>query len=397
MRFFDSIKNFLKETDFSLLIPCMLLSSFGILMVHSATLRTVSEGSIFARDVIVMIAAVGFGIVLSLIISLFDYEFIIRLWPGIAGVALLLMLALFKWGDSPQGRDDAFSWLYIKPLKINIQPSEILKIAFIITFSMHIDMQKDKINEPKTMLFLLIHAFIPTGLVIVTGDLGSALVFVIIFVGLLFVSGVYLRYFAAAISLILAASPVLWMFFFSTFQKERFLAIYYPQALDEYNYEKNIFQQKQGLNAIGSGGLTGSGLFEGYYTQRGIVPESNNDMIFSVVCEELGLLGGLLMLGLMAFIVLRIVLVAKNTHDGVSKLLCWGVAFMLSGQIFINIGMCLKLLPVIGITLPFMSAGGSSNLSVYLALGLVFSVYRFNKTRAPMDFRLGHVYIPFRD
>ena len=396
MRFIGMVKNFFKETDFSLLIPCMLLSAFGILMVHSATLRSVTDGT-FSRDVTVMLIAVSAGIVFALIISLFDYEFIIRLWPIVAGVSLLLMLALFKWGSSPNGRDDAISWLYINALGINIQPSEILKVAFIITFSMHIDMLKDRINELKSIIMLLFHAMIPIGLVVLTGDLGSALVFIVIFIGLLFVSGVFIRYFAAAISFILAISPILWMFFFSDFQKSRFLAIYYPQALEEYDYEKIIFQQKQGINAIGSGGFSGSGIFKGYYTQNGIVPESNNDMIFSVVCEELGLLGGLFLLALLAFVIIRIIIVAKNTRDNVSKLICWGVALMLSGQIIINIGMCLKLLPVIGITLPFMSAGGSSNICVYLALGLVFSVYRFNKERAPVNFRLGHVSTPFFD
>ncbi len=396
MRFFDAVKNFLKETDFTLLIPCLFLSAFGILMVHSATLHKVTEGH-FYRDVTVMIAAVGFGLVLAFIISLFDYEFIMRLWPIVAAVAILLMLALFKWGSSPNGRSDAISWLYIKPLSINIQPSEILKVAFIITFSMHIDMLKDRINELKSILLLLIHAAIPTGLVILTGDLGSALVFVIIFIGLLFISGVALRYFAAAISFVLAVSPVLWLYFFSTFQKQRFLAIYYPKSLMKDKYEEIIYQQEQGLNAIGSGRLTGQGLFKGYYTQNGVVPESNNDMIFSVVCEELGLLGGLLFLAVLAFIIIRITIVARNTRDNVSKLLCWGCGFMLTAHLIINIGMCLKLLPVIGITLPFMSAGGSSNICVYLAIGLVLSVYRFNKERAPVNFRLGHVSTPFSD
>jgi rod shape determining protein RodA len=120
-------------------------------------------------------------------------------------------------------------------------------------------------------------------------------------------------------------------------------------------------------------------------------------MVFTVVCEELGFWGAMLLLGLLALVVVRIALTARSTHDNVSKLLCWGVALMIGSQVFINIGMCLKLLPVIGITLPFMSAGGSSNFSVYLAIGLVLSVYRFNKDRDPINFRLLHVSTPFSD
>ena len=394
LRFF---RDFLRETDFSLLVPCLLLSAFGVLMVHSATMYRLTAGSSIHRDTLVMLIAVAAGVFLALFLSVVDYDFIVRLWPIVAAAGLALMLILFKWGVSPDGRDDAFTWIKIPKLGIMVQPSELLKIAFIITFSMHIDMLRDRINEWKSILLLFVHAAIPIGLVVLTGDVGSALVFLFIFVGMMFLAGVYLRYFCAAVAFAVAAAPILWMRFFSDFQKDRFLAVYKPSELEPSTYETIIYQQKQGINAIGAGGFKGSGLFKGLYTQNGLVPESRNDMVFTVVCEELGFLGAILMLGLMAFVIVRIALVARNTHDNVSKLLCWGVALMIASQIFINIGMCLKLLPVIGITLPFMSAGGSSNLSVYLAIGLVLSVYRFNKDRDPVNFRLLHVSTPFSD
>lgn len=397
MRLIRYIRIFLKETDFFLLLPCMLLSAFGVLMVHSATLYKLSSGSTMHRDTQVMLIAVLIGIFLAMLISIVDYEFMIRLWPVVAAVGLLLMLALFKWGVSPDGRDDAFTWIRIPRLGIMIQPSELLKIAFIITFSMHLDMLKDKINDWKSILMLFVHAMIPIGLVVRTGDVGSALVFVFIFGGLLFLSGVYLRYFAAALAFAAAAAPLLWSKFFSDFQKDRFLAVYKPDELEPATYDTIIYQQDQGIHAIGAGGFRGAGLFKGVYTQNGLVPESRNDMVFTVVCEELGFLGAILMLALLAFVVVHTIHVARNTRDNVSKLICWGVALMIGSQVFINIGMCLKLLPVIGITLPFMSAGGSSNLSVYIAIGLVLSVYRFNKDRAPVNFRLLHVSTPFSD
>ena len=397
MKFAQYVREFLRDTDFLLLVPCLILSAYGILMVHSATLYKITDGSTLHRDTLVMLIAVLAGVFAALVISIVDYEFVIRLWPLVAGVSLLLMLMLFKWGVSPSGRDDAITWLQVPKLNITVQPSEILKIAFIITFSMHIDMLRDRINEWKSIVLLLIHALIPTGLVIITGDLGSALVFMLIFVGLLFFSGVYLRYFAAAGAFAVAAAPLLWMRFFSDFQKDRFLAVYNPNALEPSTYETIIYQQKQGIQAIGAGGLTGRGLFKGLYTQNGLVPESRNDMVFTVVCEEFGFLGAVALLALLGFVIVRILLVAKTAKDNVSRLLCWGVALMLGGQVFINIGMCLKLIPVIGITLPFMSAGGSSNLCVYLAIGLVLSVYRFNKDRDPINFRLLHVNTPFSD
>ena len=397
MKLWQVLRNFLRETDFFLLVPCLILSAYGILMVHSATLYKITDGSAMHRDTIVMLIAVLIGVCASVVISLVDYEFVIRLWPLVAVVGVGLMLMLFKWGVSPSGRDDAITWLQIPKLNIMLQPSELLKVAFIITFSMHIDMLRERINEWKSIALLLVHALIPTGLVIVTGDLGSALVFMIIVVGLMFVSGVYLRYFAAAGAFAVAAAPLLWMRFFSEFQKDRFLAVYNPDALEPSTYETIIYQQKQGIQAIGAGGFSGSGLFKGLYTQNGLVPESRNDMVFTVVCEEFGFLGAIAFLFLIGFVIVRIVVVANAAKDSVSRLLCRGVALMLGGQLFINIGMCLKLIPVIGITLPFMSAGGSSNLCVYLAIGLVLSVYRFNKDREPIDFRVLHLNTPFSD
>ena len=397
MKILRVIKDFLRETDFFLLIPCLLLSAYGVLMVHSATLYRLSSGETIHRDTLVMLIAVLAGVFLALFLSVIDYDFIVRLWPVVAALGLALMLILFKWGVSPDGRDDAFTWIKIPKLGIMVQPSELLKIAFIVTFSMHLDYLRDRINEWKSMLFLFIHAAIPIGLVVLTGDVGSALVFLFIFVGMMFLSGVYLRYFAAAVAFGFAAAPILWMRFFSDFQKDRFLAVYSPSSLEPSTYETIIYQQKQGINAIGSGGFKGAGLFKGLYTQNGLVPESRNDMVLTVVCEELGFLGAMLLLVLLGIVVVRIAHTARSTHVNVSKLLCWGAALMIGSQVFINIGMCLKLLPVIGITLPFMSAGGSSNLSVYLAIGLVLSVYRFNKDRDPVNFRLLHVSTPFSD
>ncbi|MCR5484794.1 MAG: FtsW/RodA/SpoVE family cell cycle protein, partial [Clostridiales bacterium] len=393
MKLLNKIKTFFRETDLILLFTCMLTSAFGVLSVFSAKQWTVTSPGTMPRDCLIMMIAISVGIVMCIIISLIDYEIMIRLWPIIALVALGLMAALFVIGVGPSARSDAKTWIRIGSL-FYFQPSELLKVAFIITFSMHLDMLKDKINDIKSILLLTVHAAIPTGLVVVTGDLGSALVFMAIFIGMMFIAGVHLRYFAIAMAAVIIAVPVLWINFFSDFQKQRFLAVYYPNGLTENAYNTVIYQQQQGINAIGSGGFFGKGLFKGTYTQNGLVPESENDMIFTVVGEEFGLLGAFLLLSVLLFIVIKIAYDGKNTKDNVSRLLCDGVALMIAGQVIINIGMCLKALPVIGITLPFMSAGGSSNLCIYLAIGIVMSVYRFNKEREPVNFRLSRLNTP---
>ncbi len=383
----------IRETDKLLLLLCIITSAFGVIMVHSATRYRIDEGSLFYRDTLVMVAAIAIGIAFAVIISFIDYKIIIRFWPFIAGVCLLLMFVLFVCGVGPADRPDAKTWIPIGG--IYFQPSELLKIGFIITFSVHLDAVKDDINNIKNILLLGVHAVIPVVLVFITGDLGSALVFVMIILGLLFLSGVYLRYFAAGFAVCVVAIPILWIKFLSEFQKERLLAVYYPAGLSAERYETIIFQQQQAVNAIGSGQLTGNGLFQGSYTQNGLVPVSENDMIFSVIGEELGLIGCIAALILIAAIVFRIAAIGKKSTEKHTSLLCSGIAIMIASQSVINIGMCIKLLPVIGITLPFFSAGGSSNLCVYIAIGLIMSVYRFNKERAPVDFRLSRISTPF--
>ena len=392
------------ETDLFLLITCLLTSAFGVLMVYSATRSGLDEGELLDRDCLIMIAAVGLGLIGCVIISLLDYEAFVRLWPVIGGIAVLLMVSLFFIGEGPSDRPDAICWIAI-PLgggrSVNFQPSELVKIGFIITFTAHIEAVKDNINSLKNVLLLCLHGVVPVALVILTGDLGSALVFVAIFVAMMFVAGINLRYFIAAAGAGIVACPILWVKFFSEFQKQRFLAIYWPSALEEDVYKKIIFQQERCVNAIGCGRLLGSGLFKGVYTQSptasGSVPVNESDMIFSVVGEELGFIGAAGLLIVLAVIILRIASTAKKSRNLSGSLLCYGIAFMIGSQAIINIGMCLKLLPCIGITLPFISSGGSSNLCVYLAIGIVLSVYRFNTNRAPVNFRLSHISTPFSE
>lgn len=378
---FALLKSFLKETDKLLFSLCIAASVFGLLMVMSATRYSVSEGSLFSREFIIMLIAVAFGIVLALFISYFDYQIFTKLWPVIAVFGIGLMLLLFKWGTGPSSRPDAKTWLSIGP--VNFQPSELLKIGFIITFGVHLEKLKEKINKFTSILQLGVHAMIPIFLVAVTGDMGSALVFMIITVIMLFVAGVHWGYFAGGLALAAAATPLIWTFVLKQLQKDRFLALLYPDL-----YPAIIYQQKYGMNAIGAGGVTGQGLFKGAYTQSGAVPESQNDMIFTVIGEELGFIGCIAALTLLTLITLRIIYIGRKSREQSTNLICSGMAAMIVGQMVINIGMCLMLLPVIGITLPFFSAGGSSNLCVYIGIGLVLSIYRHNCEQQAVNLRV---------
>lgn len=362
------IKQSIKETDKLFLLLCMALSVFGIIMVTSTT--HISEGSFLTRDTMVMAFASFLGMILAVAISFVDYEIILKFWPVAAGVSLFLMLLLFPFGVAPSARSDAISWLKITS-SLYFQPSEILKIGFIITFSYHLNRVKNDLSGIKSVLGLCVHAFIPIALVVLTGDMGSALIFVLMFVGLMFVSGVHWLYFPAGLLALVAASPIMWFKVFDDVQRNRILALFNP---DEFSTQ--IYQQQQAQNAMKEGGFLGAGLFSGPYTQSGSIPESQNDMIFAAVCEELGFVGATVLLLLFVFLAIRIVKVGKRASNYSAMMVCYGVMFMIIAQVIVNIGMCSMVLPVIGITLPFISAGGSSVLCLYLSVGLVLSVYR---------------------
>lgn len=375
------IKKVIIETDIVLILICFALSAFGILAVSSATY---DGESFLSRDSGVMLFAVCMGMFAALIISAIDYDIILKLWPLIGGVCILLMLGLFPFGTAPDARSDAFSWYRIGSLYF--QPSEIVKIGFIVTFSYHLSKVKNNLASLKTVFFLCIHAAIPILLVVATGDMGSSMIFCFMFIGMLYVSGVHWLYFPAGAVLIAAASPLIWYKVFDDTQRNRILALFSPE-----DYPTQIYQQNQALEAIRNGGFTGMGLFKGELTHTTLLPEKENDMIFSVICEETGFIGAVVLIGLFLLLTVKVVSVGKKSKNFAAQMMCYGVAFMIVAQVFVNIGMCTRLLPVIGITLPFISAGGSSTICLYLAMGLILSIYRSSKGIDYGDYRYARI------
>ena len=362
------IKQAIRETDKLFLLLCVFLSLFGTVMVATTTHTT--DTGIFTRDTLVMLFASAIGLAVAVFISFVDYEIILKFWPVAAGVSVFLMLLLFPFGAAPSARSDAISWLKITG-SLYLQPSEILKIAFIITLSFFLNKVKNEISYFKNVIFLCVVAGIPIALVVLTGDMGSALIFAIMFLGMLFVSGVHWVYFIVGGVGIAAAAPIVWYRVFDNIQRNRILALFDPES-----YPSEIYQQLQAKNAMKEGGFTGTGLFQGTFTQSGAIPESQNDMIFASVCEELGFVGAFFLILAFVLLALRIVRTGKRAETYSASMVCYGVMFMVMAQVIVNIGMCVSLLPVIGITLPFISAGGSSVLCLYLSVGLVLSVYR---------------------
>ena len=341
------------------------------------------------RQIIVQIAATLLGYFGAILISRMDYEMICRQWKIAAGICVFLIILTFIVGVGRQDdlRNDDKAWLMI--FGITFQPSELAKIGFIITFSYHLSklLNAGILNEPLSIIYLCLHGAAPVLLVHLQGDDGSALVFLFVFIVMMFAAGVKMRYFIAASGLLVVAAPIMWFKVMDEFQKKRILILFNP----ELDPELTAFQQLRAATAIGSGRLYGQGLFNGTYTQNGMVPEDHNDFIFSVASEELGFLGAVAVIILLLAIMVRIFIIARRSRDDMGELLCMGFFAIIAFQSIANIGMCLGIAPVIGITLPFFSAGGSSAACLYLGLGLVLSVSMQSSHKYSND-RIGYAY-----
>ncbi len=358
------IADYLRECDKLLFALCIAASTYGCIAVLSATNYT---GSL--RQFLMQFFAMTVGAIAVVVISSFDYRRLTKIWPIVAAVPLFLVLLTFFIGYAPGETDDK-AWLYLGG--VSFQPSELLKVAFAITFGLHLSKVGKDINKFKNVVLLCIHAMIPVALIHFQGDDGTALIFFIMFLGMMFAAGLKLQYWLTALGIAIASVPIIYFIIMNDDQRSRIISM--------FNIEGDLlgagWQQWRGRIALANGGIFGQGLFKGTLTQvKDAIPEGYNDFIFACIGEELGLLGCLAVIILLFAICLRILKLAKSTNDKFGFFICIGVFSMLAGQIIINLGMCLSVLPVIGVTLPFFSAGGTSLLCLYLSIGVVMSVY----------------------
>ena len=317
------------------------------------------------------LAAVAVGSAAAVLISLADYRFLIRHWRMalIIGVAMIVLVFLF--GIKVSGTDD-MAWIAL-PGGLTFQPSEFIKICFIITFTKHLCYLQEQqlLHRPLGVATLVGHALIPILMIHLQGDDGTALIFGMIFLIMCFIAGVQLRYFAILGGLMLIGIPILWNLFLNDEHRNRFRALV---DIDGHSMTTYGWQQYQSKVSIASGELSGSGLYHGSRVEYAIVPEQENDFIMTVAGEELGFIGCVLLLLLLFGIMLKMIMNASNATEDDGKLLCAGVFASLASQSVINIGMVLGFFPVIGITLPLFSAGGTSVMATLICIGMVQSV-----------------------
>ncbi|HIZ42079.1 MAG TPA: FtsW/RodA/SpoVE family cell cycle protein [Candidatus Gemmiger excrementigallinarum] len=368
------IRRYLRRVDVLYLALCVLCSALSVVVLVSLGYSQLGSNNKASVQVIASLL----GVMLSIVFSTVDYRALARAWPLHATVAWGLVLpTLFfhnvNFGVLTIGYDAGgtsnYSWYRVGGM--TFQPAELAKISFILTLALHLSQLRGQVNRPKNLFLLLLHVIVPPLLIHLQGDDGTALVFLGIGLIMLYagglshwlVGGVLVAGVVGGGALLMLKPDLL-----KGYQFQRIMAILTPEdpALSDITY-----QQNKGAMAIGTGGLTGQGLFSGDHI---FVPNAWNDFIFAYLANVLGFLGAAAVLILLFALCVRTLRTALRSTDALGRYICVGIFAALFVQCVINLGMNLQVLPVIGVTLPFFSAGGSSVVMMYFCVGLVLSV-----------------------
>ena len=347
-RYLRKVREAFLKGDLVLLAMCVALNIFGMLMIASTTNQV---GPL--RYLITQGVAACLGILMYVLVSSIDTEFLAehRYWLVVINCFLLLMLIPFY-----------------------IQPAEICKILYILIMASVMSSFQNRISSVRAVFTMVLHLGLLAGLnMVLSEDLGVTLIFLFIFVGMAFSGGVNLIWFAAAIGAIAVMFPILWNFL-DSYQKLRIEILFNPD-LDPLGTGAR-YHTVLALRSLTGGGMTGQGLFQGHRTQtEGALFAQHTDYIFAAIGEELGFVGCALVVIALLAIIARIIWVGTRSQDYMRRLVCFGCASAMIFQVTSNVGMCIGITPVIGLTLPFVSYGGSSILTLYTMLGLVSAVY----------------------
>lgn len=361
------IQHFRKRGDWVLLFLCLLATAFGLVVISSATNYWGN-----ARFLTVQLTATAMGVVCYILLTSIRMDTLAERQGLLFALNTFLILLLIPFGYS--GGTGNRSWLDLPGLPVNVQPAEICKIIFTILLAKVMQIHQNKISSPKAVVLMGFQLAFIVGLnMVISKDAGVSLIFVFIFLAMAFVGGVKPWWFLGGFAGIAAITPYAWNNLMPEYMKERIQVLYDP-TIDPQGLGPR-WHIKRSLMSLTGGGLTGQGLFQGSRTQIGALNAQHTDFVFSAIGEELGLLGCAFTLILLGAIVLRIIYVALKTSDYLSRMICVGIAAAMIFQICVNVGMCLGVAPVIGLTLPFISYGGSSIVSMYLAMGVVSSIH----------------------
>ena len=372
----ETILEIVQQADLILLGLCCAASLFGIAMIYSATRYNAPTDN---RKIIVQTAAMLIGVVVYFAISMIDLEILIsKWWKWIAAfnVAFILLLR------TPFGleQDGNRAWLKFPFLPVSIGPAEVVKITFIILLARQLQWLREEKRDLKSASSAFLAAGHALGLAglyfIISSDMGNALMFVLIFVVMSFVAGFALRWFALLFGASGAVIGGIIAFDLVPDSKKYMLNRFIVLFDHSYDVQHTGWQQTRSLLTIGGGGFWGQGYLHGTQSQAGVgsVPARHTDLIFAVIGEELGFVGATLSILLLVAIIIRVLVVGRRATQPFHTYVCVGIASMVMFQMIINIGMCLFIMPVIGLTLPFFSYGGSSVVTLFAAMGFVSGI-----------------------
>ena len=355
-------KNLLKNMDKVLLFLPVLFAIISIIMVGSTSYE---DQFIITKDITVQFAAYCLGTAALFIVLLFNYKTFESLEKLIYAASILFLLTVYIPGLGVE-HYGARAWVDLGP--IDMQPSELVKISFVLVFASYLTRNRGSLNTLKGVGFALLYAA-PFIAIILKEDLGTAVVMSFMTVIMIFSAGIDYKLFAKLGGVFLISIPIMYRFM-ASHQKERIDAFLHP---DNHSLAGN-YQVWNSKIAIGSGGIFGKGLFEGTQKELKFLPVQKSDFIFSVIAEELGMIGGAIVILLYTIFMFRMIKIADNAKDMYGSLIVIGILAMFCFQIFENIAMAMGIMPVTGITLPFISYGGSSVVANMVALGIVLNV-----------------------
>jgi rod shape determining protein RodA len=352
-----------RRFDFALFSTVIALACCSLVLVYSAS----HQSAVLAHLVWKQLLWLGVGLLAMSFFYILDYQSLIHSAYLFLGVILLLLVLLLLLGKS---RGGSARWFHLG--FFYFQPSELAKLVLILAVTRYVSENNREIRSFWGILPALGIAFLMMVLILRQPDLGTAAVFLPICFAILYVAGARAWHLLGLIFLGAASMPVLWNFVLKDYQKRRWLSFIAPEN-DALGSGYNAIQS--GI-AIGSGGVTGKGFLQGTQSQLNFVPMHHSDFIFSVLAEEWGLLGCVVVLLLYLTLLLQAVKIAVNARDLRGTLLCTGIVAMLTTQIVFNVGMTSGMLPVTGITLPLLSYGGSSILTIMICVGILLNIRR---------------------
>lgn len=348
-----------KYLDLTLAVTCFLLLLIGIALIYSTTLS--GSKSLFYRQIIYAVAAIG----LFFFFAYFDFRNLTKVSRYLYVGFVILLLLLLQVGLAIKGSTRWFDFGIF-----NFQPAEFMKIIMILVLARFFALRRGEINTWKNILLSFVYALIPILLIAQQPDLGSAIIIFGIWLGMLFLSTVNKKVFIYLFLGFAVFAGIAWNFLLHDYQRNRIETFLSPNT-DPRGQGYNV---RQAIIAVGSGELIGRGLGKGLQSQLRFLPERNTDFIFAASAEELGFLGSTVILILYFILFYRLLMIYKMSRDDLSRFIIVGIFFMIFGQTFINIGMNIGILPVTGIPLPLLSYGGSSLLTVAIALGIAEAV-----------------------